>query len=77
MAISGGVDSMALAALCSEIQQTPVEEIVSGLHPTLAKFTAAVVRDLEFQAFVVDHGVREGSDAEAKAVSNVLEQRGT
>ena len=77
MAISGGVDSMALAALCAEIQQIPVEEMVSGLHPGLAKSTAAVLRDLEFQAFVVDHGAREGSGAEAKAVSNVLEERGT
>jgi tRNA(Ile)-lysidine synthase len=67
---------MALAALCSEIQQTPIENMVAGLHSSLDKSTAAVLRDLRFQAFVVDHGVREGSEAEAKSVATVLEERG-
>jgi len=44
---------MALAALCSRLQQ-----------------------DVKFQAFVVDHGVREGSDREAHGVSKLLKSRG-
>ncbi|KAG9248687.1 mitochondrial tRNA-lysidine synthetase [Calycina marina] len=58
LAISGGVDSMALAVLCSKIQN----------RPECPKFT--------FQAFVVDHGVRKGSDHEAISVSKVLENKG-
>jgi tRNA(Ile)-lysidine synthase len=76
LAISGGVDSMALAALCSGIQQAPRQSILSGMQPSLAKVAATVLPDLRFQAFVVDHGVRKGSDIEARAVSSVLEQLG-
>jgi tRNA(Ile)-lysidine synthase len=59
LAISGGVDSMALATLCSML-----------LHD---KSRATKLR---FKAFVVDHGVREGSNEEATAVSIELEARG-
>ncbi|KAH8601300.1 PP-loop family-domain-containing protein [Bisporella sp. PMI_857] len=57
LAISGGVDSMALVALCSKVQ---------------------VFRNsnTKFHAFVVDHGVRKGSDVEAKSVSLLIESRG-
>lgn len=64
LAISGGVDSMALAALCSGLLNNRGKEIALGLP------------NLSFKAFVVDHGVRSGSDAEAAHVSKVLESRG-
>lgn len=56
---------MALAVLCSKIQD----------HPSNTA-SAPVTHRLKFQAFVVDHGVREGSDHEAEAVSKVLEKKG-
>ncbi|KAH7336378.1 hypothetical protein BKA65DRAFT_33118 [Rhexocercosporidium sp. MPI-PUGE-AT-0058] len=59
LAISGGVDSMALAFLCSSMQK--------GLSLEKAR--------IRFRAFVVDHGVRSGSDVEALAVSRSLEER--
>lgn len=49
---------MALAVLCSKVQN----------RPELPKFT--------FKAFVVDHGVRKGSNYEAISVSKALENRG-
>jgi len=59
---------MALAALCSRAQKSSDERHSHLLKP---------FRTLEFQAFVVDHGVRPGSDVEAASVSKVLEERGT
>ncbi len=53
LAISGGVDSMALAHLCHGIVK---EELLS----------------VEFQAFVVDHGARQGSSLEASTVVSRL-----
>ncbi|KAH6711114.1 mitochondrial tRNA-lysidine synthetase [Leptodontidium sp. MPI-SDFR-AT-0119] len=61
LAISGGVDSMALAFLCSSLQKK---------QPSLESGGSS------FRAFVVDHGVRSGSDVEALAVSRSLEERG-
>jgi hypothetical protein len=68
---------MALATLCSGIKQAPFKTIVSEIHPSHIATAAAILPDISFQAFVVDHGVREGSSIEARAVSSVLEQRGT
>ncbi|KUJ23118.1 uncharacterized protein LY89DRAFT_713643 [Mollisia scopiformis] len=67
LAISGGVDSMALAALCSNVQNAShlKQEIPADEHQHL--------RSLSFKAFIVDHQVRRGSFEEAKAVSNVLQ----
>ena len=76
LAISGGVDSMALAALFTGIQQASGDSLFSKMRPGLAQVAGTVLPDLRFKAFVVDHGVREGSAIEAKAVSRVLEQRG-
>ncbi|KAF8852090.1 hypothetical protein BDZ45DRAFT_659743 [Acephala macrosclerotiorum] len=70
LAISGGVDSMALAALCSNLQNLPrveAEKVLGELHH---------LRKASFRAFIVNHQVRPGSGEEAKAVSNVLEKRG-
>lgn len=67
---------MALAALCSRMQQAPMRDILYGVRPDNVQIAAEVLPELKFQAFVVDHGVREDSDAEARAVSGVLEQRG-
>lgn len=64
LAISGGVDSMALAALCSGLLNDNNSKMASG-PPELA-----------FKAFVVDHAVRRGSNVEAENVSKVLESRG-
>ena len=54
---------MALAALCSRVQHS-------------SRHIIPVEGQLKFQAFVVDHGVRKGSDFEAQAVAKVLEDRG-
>jgi tRNA(Ile)-lysidine synthase len=72
LAISGGVDSMALAALCSQVQHNAWHIIPKEQDDTLRR----VFGQLKFQAFVVDHGVRKDSDFEACAVSKVLEDRG-
>jgi tRNA(Ile)-lysidine synthase len=63
---------MALAALCSQLQdlsrsphaRTEGQPELSSLNP------------LKFRAFIVDHGLRAGSSAEAEAVSKILEERG-
>jgi tRNA(Ile)-lysidine synthase len=68
LAISGGVDSMALAALCSQLQDLSQFSV----HPPKQSF----LRPLQFRAFIVDHGLRAGSALEAEAVSRVLEGRG-
>ncbi|CZS89644.1 uncharacterized protein RAG0_00959 [Rhynchosporium agropyri] len=60
LAISGGVDSMALAFLCSSMK----DRLSLGNTHT------------DFRAFVVDHGVREGSHQEAAAVCGSLDKRG-
>lgn len=57
LAISGGVDSMALATLCSQLQK-------------------AEPRRVSFHGFVVDHGLREGSRAEAEKVARFLKKLG-
>lgn len=72
LAISGGVDSMALAALCSQLQRPPIP--VNDFHEPRSQ--VGRLPDLNFQAFVVDHDVRSGSDVEAQNVASVLEGRG-
>lgn len=65
LAISGGVDSMALASLCAQLAMNkprlddPVKQQIN----------------FNFRAFIVDHGVRTGSAEEAEAVKNVLHSR--
>ena len=75
--MSGGVDSMALACLCSKIQKTPypiLRTLLQSEHGQ-SSIGTPLSRNIGFQAFVVDHGVREGSGTEAQAVSKVLERR--
>lgn len=67
LAISGGVDSMSLAALCSNVQNMPQIENEEQLEH---------VRNIKFRAFIVDHQVRSGSFEEAEEVSDVLKMRG-
>jgi tRNA(Ile)-lysidine synthase len=67
---------MALAALFTDLKQSLHENPISKLQPHLPTEAAAVLRDLKFKAFIVDHGVRAESASEAKSVSSVLEQRG-
>ncbi|KAK4222057.1 hypothetical protein QBC38DRAFT_402258 [Podospora fimiseda] len=64
LAISGGVDSMALAYLCSKIQKE-IKHIRVVDH--LVK---------SFFAVVIDHGMREGSDLEAANVVLELKKLG-
>lgn len=63
---------MALAALCSQIQRTPI--LVNDVREPRSQ--VGRLPDLKFQAFVVDHDVRSGSGVEAQNVANVLEGRG-
>ena len=63
LAISGGVDSMALAALCAKLQNHPKKGVSD-------------FPNINFQAFVVDHGVRSESSLEAFSVSKILEKQG-
>ncbi|KAI2611386.1 adenine nucleotide alpha hydrolases-like protein [Hypoxylon fragiforme] len=60
MAVSGGVDSMALAFLCSQVRK---------LEPDF-KFSDNVVSN--FRGFIVDHGLRPESSEEAKFVCKAL-----
>jgi tRNA(Ile)-lysidine synthase TilS/MesJ len=71
LAISGGVDSMALAALCSQLQQLSLSTRKRRQWPDLSS-----LQPLKFRAFIVDHGLRAGSGLEAEAVSKILEARG-
>jgi hypothetical protein len=74
LAISGGVDSMALGALCSRLQDPShwsLRLVTEGQRPEVRSLSA-----LKFRAFIVDHDLRAGSDLEAEAVSKILEGRG-
>lgn len=62
VAVSGGVDSMALAKLCS---------MLTGNSTLTGRF------HFQFQAFIVDHGAREGSRLEAIQVKSNLMRFGT
>ncbi|TVY15341.1 putative tRNA(Ile)-lysidine synthase, partial [Lachnellula arida] len=75
LAISGGVDSMALAALCSQMHSS-FSNTTNSLNLENHVSTLDFLRQVNFRAFVVDHGVRSGSAAEAQAVAKVLEKRG-
>ncbi|OTA88088.1 hypothetical protein M434DRAFT_399161 [Hypoxylon sp. CO27-5] len=64
LAVSGGVDSMALAFLCSQIRtRDPSFKIAD--NPVSG-----------FRALVIDHGVRQGSEAEGLAVCEALNSMG-
>ncbi|KAI1095148.1 adenine nucleotide alpha hydrolases-like protein [Rostrohypoxylon terebratum] len=64
IAVSGGVDSMAMAYLCSKVHRFDDEFRVSD-NPVNG-----------FRGMVVDHGLREGSFQEANAVCATLEGMG-
>jgi len=64
MAISGGVDSMALAFLCARLRSFEPRLRVSD-HPVS-----------RFRAVIVDHGLRDGSTAEAEAVRAAVQAMG-
>ncbi|KAK7747015.1 hypothetical protein SLS62_009272 [Diatrype stigma] len=61
LAVSGGVDSMALAYLCAQLRRE---------HPTI-KISDNPVST--FRGIVVDHGLRAGSSEEARAVVAALQ----
>ena len=63
MAVSGGVDSTALAALCHGL--TP-----EHINRSKQRFAVA------FKAFIVDHNAREGSSEEAERVRERLDCMG-
>jgi tRNA(Ile)-lysidine synthase len=75
LAVSGGVDSIALATLCSRLQR-PASLKSSYEAEASDSSVLKSLQNLKFQAFVVDHGLRLGSDTEAQSVSKVLENRG-
>ncbi|KAI1737195.1 adenine nucleotide alpha hydrolases-like protein [Xylaria scruposa] len=60
LAVSGGVDSMALAYLCRNLRRYDIN------------FSIADNPVADFRAFVVDHGLRPESATEAKAVCAAL-----
>ncbi|KAI1748510.1 adenine nucleotide alpha hydrolases-like protein [Xylaria castorea] len=64
LAVSGGVDSMALAYLCSNLRRYDIN------------FNIADNPVGDFRAIVVDHGLRPESTTEAKAVSMALREMG-
>ena len=61
IAVSGGVDSMALATLCERVKRLPENEAPSNI---------------DFRAFVVDHKMRSSSSEEAQLVANQLQPLG-
>ena len=63
MAVSGGVDSTALAALCRGLTS-------EHIYPSKQHFAVA------FKAFIVDHNAREGSSEEAERVRERLDRMG-
>ena len=69
---------MALAALCSRVQSTTLPTSIEGQAPghTCPPDSSESTHKLSFRAFVVDHGVRAGSNVEASSVAKVLEARG-
>jgi tRNA(Ile)-lysidine synthase len=70
LAVSGGVDSMALAALCVRMNEkwTHINKHLR-IDPELRL-------KLRFTAFIVDHGLRSGSDEEARQVKSNLAKIG-
>ena len=64
LAVSGGVDSTALAVLCHGLTR----EHKWRRNPRLM---------VEFKAFIVDHNAREGSTKEAEQVRKRLKPMGT
>jgi hypothetical protein len=77
LAVSGGVDSIALATLCSRLQRpAPLKSSYEAEAEASDSSVLKSLQNFKFQAFVVDHGLRLGSDTEAQSVSKVLEDRG-
>ncbi|KAI1499439.1 adenine nucleotide alpha hydrolases-like protein [Biscogniauxia marginata] len=68
LAISGGVDSMALAFLCSQLRAQ------LRLHDPSFKVSDNPVSS--FRALIIDHGLREGSRSEGEAVCAALRNMG-
>ncbi|KAI9650888.1 hypothetical protein NHQ30_000923 [Ciborinia camelliae] len=68
LAVSGGVDSMALAALCMQMKKNYIPFASDGYPINLNK--------IDFRAIIVNHGVRDGSLEEAQKVMGVLESLG-
>ncbi|RDW75081.1 hypothetical protein BP6252_06223 [Coleophoma cylindrospora] len=72
LAISGGVDSMALAALCSQW----LKSSTNASEATSLSISRELHSRLRLHAFVVDHGVRDGSAVEAQSVTKALKDMG-
>ncbi|KAI0385309.1 adenine nucleotide alpha hydrolases-like protein [Hypomontagnella monticulosa] len=64
VAVSGGVDSMALAFLCSQVRKQDADFKIAD-NPVSG-----------FRGMVIDHGLREGSREEGLAVCRTLENMG-
>jgi len=68
IAVSGGVDSMALALLCSTLKEKAQE--------TQQAPDGGLGHVPRYRAFIVDHRARKGSDEEAKTVRRRLRRLG-
>ncbi|QSZ35925.1 hypothetical protein DSL72_007047 [Monilinia vaccinii-corymbosi] len=68
LAVSGGVDSMALAALCMQMKKNYTPFASDGYPINLDR--------IDFRAVIVNHGVRDGSLEEAQKVMGVLDTLG-
>ncbi|KAI1480548.1 hypothetical protein F4774DRAFT_75619 [Daldinia eschscholtzii] len=64
VAVSGGVDSMALAFLCSQLRRTDPDFRIAD-NPVSG-----------FRAVIIDHSLREGSRDEAIAVAKAVKEMG-
>jgi len=73
LAVSGGVDSMTLAALCSQLNNQSFTDIVKSGNEKAFQFSGGI---LSFKAFIVDHGARPDSMEEAVDVWRNLNDMG-
>lgn len=71
LAISGGVDSMALASICSEVTRRD-----STVTRRLLRSDDFSTSRIAFTAFIVDHKLRDNSSEEAHSVSEELSRLG-
>lgn len=62
IAVSGGVDSMALTSLCADLTSYP---------PAKRYF------DFQFKPLIIDHKAREGSSEEVERVRKRIRRMGT
>ena len=70
LAISGGVDSMALAFLCSHLKKAQSQNDLPHFHSNKS------LSNFHFGAFIVDHKSRESSTLESLKIQEMLAIQG-